>query len=130
MKARTFLLLALCAMFSFTFLQAQDTDQANDRLTDEGALLFGGNVSFSSGGGDLYGGDDRQNQLTIMPMAMFFLAKDVAVGGELIFRRQWDKNYGTNAFGIGPKVGVLQRFWYRRYPLWECWRHVYSGLGE
>jgi hypothetical protein len=107
MHSKVRLFFALCAMFSFVFLQAQDRDEAATPIS-KGSIIIGGAVSFASQGGDLYAnGDDRQNTLSFMPNALFFVADNIAVGGQLNFTRAWQGDVSSTQFGIGPTAGYF-----------------------
>jgi hypothetical protein len=76
---------------------------------DKGSMIVGGEVSFTSQGGDLYENSDEDGVTTIafMPNLSFFVAPSIAVGGEVIFQKFSQGDYSESAFGIGPTVAYF-----------------------
>lgn len=88
------------------FLGLASPALAQDYAIDQGSVVLGGTVSFSSQGGDLYEGfdGDRLNTLLLNPSALFFVSPGLAVGGDVYVQRVSQGDASLTTLGIGPEV--------------------------
>ena len=82
--------------------------EQRSEATSRGAALISGIFSFSSQGGDLYGGDaDRFVTSTIQPNFLVFIFPGVGIGGEVSSFYQASDDASFTSLAIGPKVGYF-----------------------
>lgn len=76
---------------------------------DKGSMIVGGEVSFSSQGGDAYENDDGDGVTNIgfSPFLAFFVAPSIAVGGEILYEKSSQGDYSQSTFGVGPTVAYF-----------------------
>ncbi len=100
-----FLIAVLTLLIGFNTAQGQTRSGA----TDKGAMLASGVFSFSSQGGDLYGGfaNDRLTTLAIIPSLFYFFAPGIGIGGDLSYNRTSQGDNSLTIWGAGPKIGYF-----------------------
>ncbi|MFQ5708536.1 MAG: hypothetical protein ACE5HO_13845 [bacterium] len=84
--------------------------QSRSSATAKGAALISGTASFSSQGGDLYGGgfnNDRFTTITIAPSFFHFVAPGLGLGGDVSLTYLSQGGSSLTNLGIGPKVGYF-----------------------
>ncbi len=74
--------------------------------TDKGSMLVGGSASFTSSGGDAQG-DDRYNILQINTKIMYFIALNLAIGGNFQFINQSYGDDSQTSVAIGPTIAYF-----------------------
>ncbi|MBD3216907.1 MAG: outer membrane beta-barrel protein [candidate division Zixibacteria bacterium] len=95
------ILILISALFLFTLsLSAQDDDKPSYAI-DKGSILAGGSAGFVSVGGDARA-DERVSIFTFNPTFMYFALPNVAVGGQVMFRRQSTEDDSDTFYGAGP----------------------------
>ncbi len=95
------ILILISALFLFTVpLSAQD-DSKPTYAIDKGSILAGGSAGFVSVGGDARA-DERASIFTFNPTFMYFAIPNVAVGGQVMFRRQSTEGDSDTFYGAGP----------------------------
>jgi hypothetical protein len=105
MSYKISLIAVLVLLMGAGFAQGQTRSEA----TDTGAALVGGGVSFSSQGGDLYGGsdDDRLTTLAIVPSLFYFVAPGIGIGGNISYDRMSQGDASFTTWGVGPQIGYF-----------------------
>ena len=105
MSHKTFLIAGLILLVGFNLAHGQ----AGSEATDKGSRLISGGFSFSSQGGDLYGGsDDRLTIVSIVPSLFYFVAPGIGLGADLAFTRMSSGDDSMTSWGVGPKIGFFK----------------------
>lgn len=83
--------------------------QTRSGATSGGAKLISGAVSFTTQGGDLYGGysDERLNVISVTPSLFYFISPGFGVGGDLSYDLRSRGSYSYTTLSIGPKIGYF-----------------------
>ena len=76
---------------------------------DKGSMIVGGEVSFSSHGGDAYENSDGDGVTNIgfSPFLAYFVAPSIAVGGEVLYNKSSQGDWSASTFGVGPTVAYF-----------------------
>lgn len=76
---------------------------------DKGSMIVGGELGFTSAGGDAYENADGDGQTSIqfMPFLAYFVAPSIAVGGEVLYNSASWGDYSESTFGVGPTVAYF-----------------------
>lgn len=77
--------------------------QGQESAIDRGSIILGGQVGFSSIGGDQFA--DRQNAIVISPNVQFFVVPHLAVGGNVRLAYISGSGASIAQYGIGPRLG-------------------------
>lgn len=80
---------------------------AQSYATDQGSVIIGGSASFMSEGGDLNGGGDRTNTLSLNPYVLYFVSPGFGIGGDLTATRVSQGDTHVSVVGIGPTVAYF-----------------------
>lgn len=105
MNSKIFSMAAIMLLIGVNPLLGQTRSEA----TDSRAAIVSGMLSFSSQGGDLYGGfdDERLTTITIMPSFIYFVAPGIGIGGDLSYSRLSRGENSLTTWGVGPKIGYF-----------------------
>lgn len=105
MNHKIFLFTTFVILTAFNVVQGQGRSEATDR----GAALISGIFSFTSQGGDLYGGfdNDRLTTIAIVPSLFYFVAPGIGIGGDLSYNRVSRGDFSATIWGVGPKIGYF-----------------------
>ena len=105
MKRTIFIITALILLAGLNPAQSQ----AGGKATSGGSKLISGALSFTSQGGDLYGGysNERLNVVSITPSLFYFVSPGFGIGADLSYdlRSRGSSSYTT--LGVGPKIGYF-----------------------
>jgi len=76
---------------------------------DKGASFVGGNVSFTSQGGDLFADEEnnRATTFTMTPSINHFILKNFCIGGGIALSSQTQGRARINSVGVGPQIGYV-----------------------
>lgn len=76
---------------------------------EQGSMIIGGSVGFSSFGGELYedSDGDRFSSILLNPRALFFVASGLAIGGDLFVERQSQGDFEATTIAVGPAVAYF-----------------------
>lgn len=82
---------------------------AQEGPTDRGSVVLGGSISWSSLGGELYEDSDEERYTSILlnPVALFFVAPGLAVGGDLYVENESQGNADATTIVVGPAVAYF-----------------------
>lgn len=85
------------------------TASAQDYAVDQGSLVLGGTVSFTSEGGDLNenADGDRANSLLLNPSVLYFVTPGLGIGGDLYVEYASQGDFSATAIGVGPEVAYF-----------------------
>jgi len=105
MKRIIFIITALILLAGLNPAQSQ----AGGKATSGGSKLISGALSFTSQGGDLYGGysNERLNVVSIMPSLFYFVSPGLAVGADLSYDLRYRGSSSYTTLGVGPKIGYF-----------------------
>ena len=105
MARKIFIITALILLAGFNYADGQ----ARSSATDRGAKLISGAISFTSQGGDLYGGynNERLNVVSIMPSMFYFVSPGLGIGADLAYDLRYRGSSSYTTLGVGPKIGYF-----------------------
>lgn len=99
MMKKLTILVMIATLIAFSAAQAQD-------YFEKGLIEIGGNIGFSSSGGDLYknAAGDGQSSFSFAPMGAYFLMDNLSLGGTVSYSSSSQGDNSTSNLGIGPRV--------------------------
>jgi len=101
MKKVASIILVSILFFSFALSQ--------DFAVDKGSMIISGMGSYENESGDLYENNDGEsrNKLDLTTKYNYFVAQNIAVGGNLNYLMASQGDYSQTTLGIGPTAGYF-----------------------